>query len=153
MSRTPWRNPAGPRRPVSVLPIVLGLLDGITIALGLAAPSIFGDRSGLGFGLALRVALFALFTAVFSVFVARYVELRVGLTRAGRQLNLLGQGALAATRLGRAARRDAVATRFRQALSASAGPCPAGFLGRLSSVPLAPLLPATSVIGAALNIA
>jgi hypothetical protein len=56
----------------------------------------------------LRVALFALVTAMFTVFVARYVELRAGLVRAARQLSLLEQGALAATRLGRAARWDAV---------------------------------------------
>lgn len=104
MSRSPWRRPAGPRLPVSVLPIVLGLLDGITNTLGLAAHSILDDRSGL----ALPVALFALVTAVFAIFVARYVGLRVGLIRVGRQLNLLEQSALAATRLGRAARRDAV---------------------------------------------
>ena len=64
-----------------MLPIVLGLPDGITNALGLNARSILGGGhgSGLGFGLALRVASFALITAVFAIFVARYVELRVGL--------------------------------------------------------------------------
>ena len=124
MTRSPWRRATGLRFPVSVLPIVLGLLDGITNALGLAARSILGegDGSGLGLGLALRVALFALVTAVFAIVVARYVELRVGLIRAGRQLNLLEQGALAATRLGRVARRDAVADAVQACSPASPAP-------------------------------
>jgi hypothetical protein len=91
-----------------VLPIVLGLLDGITNALGLAARSILSEGSAAGLGLALRIAAFALVTAVFAVFVARYVELRADLIRAGRQLNLLDRGALAATRLGQSAFRGAL---------------------------------------------
>jgi len=38
----PGRRPAGLRLPVKVLPVVLGLLDRITNALGLAAHSILG---------------------------------------------------------------------------------------------------------------
>jgi hypothetical protein len=109
VSRLRRRRPGGLRIGIGVLPVVLGLLDGITNALGLAAHSILAVGSGVGPGLALRVACFALVTAVFAIFVARYIELRVDLIRAGRQLNLLERGARATTRLGRAARRDALA--------------------------------------------
>lgn len=123
MSRSLRRFPTRPHVPVSILPVVLGLLDGITNALGLAGRSILGNGhgDGLGFALALRVASFALITAVFAVFVARYVELRVDLIRAGRQLNLLERGALATTRLGRAARRDAVADAAQASLASFSG--------------------------------
>ena len=117
-----------------MLPVVLGLLDGITNALGLAAHSILAGSSGVGLGLALRVASFALVTAVFAIFVARYVELRTGLIRAGRHLNLLERGALATTRLGRAARRDAVA----DAAQASV----ASYCGALLPLGVAAALPA-----------
>ena len=137
MTRSPLRRATGLRFPVSVLPIVLGLLDGITNALGLAARSILGegDGSGLGLGLALRVALFALVTAVFAIVVARYVELRVGLIRAGRQLNLLEQGELAATRLGRVARRDAVADAVQACRQLPRRPSPVGCGGCVSRIP------------------
>jgi len=132
-----------------VLPIVLGLLDGITNALGLAAHAILGGGSGgVGLGLALRVASFALVTAVFAIFVARYVELRTGLIRASRQLNLLDRGVLAATRLGRAARRDALADAA-QASPASLlrRPSPAGYRRRVSRIPVArPLVLAISML-------
>ncbi len=121
MSRQPRRRPARLRPGVSVLPVVLGLLDGITNALGLTARSILGSGSGVGLGLALRVASFALVTAVFAIFVARYVELRTGLIRASRQLNLLQRGALATTRLGRAARRDALADAAQASLASYCG--------------------------------
>ena len=128
---------------------MLGLLDGITDALGLAAHSILGggDGSRLGFGLALRVALFALVTAVFAIFVARYVEMRASLIRAGRQLNLLEQGALAATRLGRAARRDAVADAVQAcAASFSGALLPLGVAVAFPALPWPPLLLAEGML-------
>jgi len=149
VSRSPWRRATGLRFPVSSLPIVLGLLDGITNALGLAAHSILGggDGSRLGFGLALRVALFALVTAVFAIFVARYVEMRASLIRAGRQLNLLEQGALAATRLGRAARRDAVADAVQAcAASFSGALLPLGVAVAFPAFPWLPLLLAEGML-------
>ena len=133
MSPIPWRG-GRLRFGVSVLPVVLGLLDGITNALGLTAHAILAGGTGLGLGLALRVASFALVTATFAIFVARYVELRTGLIRAGKQLNLLKRGALAATRLGRAARRDAI-TDAAQASVAS-------FSGALLPLVIAAALPA-----------
>jgi len=105
----------------SVLAIVLGLVDGITNALGLAARSILHGGSPAGLGLALRIAFFAMVTAVFAVFVARYVELRTDLIQAGRQLNLLERGALATTRLGRSARLDALADAAQASLASFSG--------------------------------
>jgi hypothetical protein len=127
-----------------VLPIVLGLLDGITNALGLAAHSILGG-GGVGLGLALRVACFALVTAVFAIFVARYIELRVGLIRAGRQLNLLERGALATTRLGRAARRDALADAAQASVASFSGALLP--LGVAAAFPAYPWLPLALAVG------
>jgi hypothetical protein len=72
-----------------VLPIVLGVLDGITNTLGLTSGSLLNGGSAVTVGLSLRVAGFALATALLAIFGARYVELRVGLVRASKQLNLL----------------------------------------------------------------
>jgi len=135
------------RRGASVLPVVLGLLDGITNALGLAAHSILAGGGGLGLGLALRVASFALVTAVFAIFVARYVELRVGLIRAGRQLNLLERGALATTRLGRAARRDAIADAAQASVASFTGALlPLGVAAALPAFPWLPLVLAVGML-------
>jgi hypothetical protein len=88
--------------------------------------------------LALRVASFALVTAVFAIFVARCVEFRLGLIWAGRELNLLERGALAATRLGRAARRDAIADAAQASVASfSRHSAPAGYRGRAARAPLA----------------
>ena len=130
---------------VSVLPVVLGSVDGITNALGLAAHSILAGSGGLGLGLALRVALFALVTAAFSIFVARYVELRAGLIRAGRHLNLLERGALATTSLGRAVRRDAIADASQASLASL---CCALFpLGIAAALPTFRWLPLILAVG------
>lgn len=147
MSIPPWRRPTRLRLPVKVLPVVLGLLDGITNALGLAAHSILGGDNGSepGLGLALRVASFAFVTAVFSILVARYVELRVGLIRAGKQLNLLDRGALAATKLGRAARRDAAADAVQASLASFSGALLP--LGAAVAFPALPWLPILLAVG------
>jgi VIT1/CCC1 family predicted Fe2+/Mn2+ transporter len=132
---------------IGVLPIVLGLTDGITNALGLAARSILHEGSQAGLGLALRIAFFALVTAVFSVFVARYVELRVALIRAGRQLNLLERGALATTRLGRAARLDALADAVQASLASFAGALlPLGIAVAFPDYPWLPLVLAVGML-------
>lgn len=128
-----------------VLPMVLGLLDGITNALGLTSGSLLNGGSAVTVGLSLRVAGFALATAVVAIFGARYVELRVGLIRASKQLNLLKRGALATTRLGRAARWDA-------ALDALHGSV-AGFLGAGLPLFIAAMLPAISWISLVIAVA
>jgi hypothetical protein len=118
------------------LPIVLGLLDGITNALGLTSGSLLHGGGGVTLGLSLRVASFALATALIAIFGARYVELRVGLIRASKQLNLLKRGALATTRLGRAARWNALM----DALHGSV----ASFLGAGLPLFIAAMLPAVT---------
>jgi hypothetical protein len=145
VSRPPRLRPARLRLGVSVLPIVLGLLDGITNALGLAAHAILGGGNGVGLSLALRVASFALITAVFAIFVARYIELRVALIRAGRQLNLLERGALATTRLGRAARRDALADAVQASFASFSGALLP--LGVAVAFPALPWLPLALAVG------
>ena len=144
MSR-PSRRPTRLRLGVSVLPVVLGSLDGITNALGLAAHTILAGGGGLGLALALRVASFALVTAVFAIFVARYVELRAGLIRAGRQLNLLERGTLATTRLGRAARRDAIADAVQASVASFS--CALLPLGVAAALPAFPWLPLVLAVG------
>ncbi|MFC0860885.1 hypothetical protein ACFHYQ_01115 [Sphaerimonospora cavernae] len=89
-----------------LLPFVLGVSDGILNALILAATSILnGQRAQIQVGL--RVATVALVTAVFTVYIAEYSELRGQLARASRQLNLTSPGRLAATRLGGVVIREA----------------------------------------------
>ncbi len=135
----------GKRLGISVLPVVLGSVDGITNALGLAAHSILAGGAGLGLSLALRVASFALVTAVFAIFVARYVELRVALIQAGRHLNLLERGALAATRLGRAVRRDAIGDAVQASLASFS--CALLPLGIAAAVPAFRWLPLILAVG------
>ncbi len=145
MRRSPRPLLATLRRRASVLAIVLGLVDGITNALGLAARSILHGGSGSGLSLALRIAFFALATSVFAVFVARYVELRTDLIRAGRQLNLLERGVLATTRLGRAARFDAFADATQACVASFSGALIP--LGIAVAFPRAPWLPLVLAIG------
>lgn len=104
-----------------LLPLALGLSDGILTALLLTAGRIVGAVQPLTFLLVVRVAVAAIATAGFVLFVARFAELRQGLARAERHLNLLERGQLATTRLGRDVLRDS----FKEALVA--GTC--SFLG------------------------
>ena len=76
---------------------------------------------------------------------ARYVELRVGLIQAGRQLNLLERGALATTRLGRAARRDAIADAAQASVASFSGALLP--LGVAAALPAFPWLPLALAIG------
>lgn len=85
-----------------LLPPVLGFVDGILNALTLAAASILRHGNSIGVGLVVRVGIFALATAAFVLFVARYAESRIELVRQARQLNLTAHGRLAETKLGRA---------------------------------------------------
>jgi hypothetical protein len=125
--------------------MVLGVLDGITNALGLTSGSLLNGGGAITAGLSLRVASFALATALVAIFGARYVELRVGLIAASKQLNLLKRGALATTRLGRAARWDALL----DAVHGSA----ASFLGAGLPLVIAAMFPAVSWISLVIAVA
>jgi predicted membrane protein (TIGR00267 family) len=92
-----------------VLPIVLGLTDGILTALTLVAGRLVAASGSITLGLALRIAAAAAVSSAFILFVARYAELRGELVRAERQLNLTARGRLATTRLGYAVLREAMA--------------------------------------------
>lgn len=83
-----------------LLPLVLGISDGILNALTLASSSVITGR-GLSVTLAVRVGVVALVSAVFAVFVSTYAELRASLSRSERELNMTRSGRLAATNLGR----------------------------------------------------
>lgn len=84
-----------------LLPLSLGFADGILNALTISTNAVLHGPSGLGFGLAARVASVAFITAVFTVFVAEYAQLRADLARAEVQLNLTTSGRLATSRLGK----------------------------------------------------
>ena len=104
----------------NLLPLTLGLADGIVNALTLASATVLHGR-GLDVALALKVGAVALVTAVFTIFVAEYASLRADLTRAEKELNLTRSGRLAAGNLGRQVRREA--------LVAAAVGCLASFVG------------------------
>ena len=86
-----------------MLPLVLGVTDGILNALTLAAGAVLRSSAGVSVSLALRVGCAALVTAAFTMFIADYAERRAHLVRSSRQLNLTEPGRLAATQLGRQA--------------------------------------------------
>lgn len=94
------------RRQQLILPLSLGIADGILNALILASATILHGE-GLTLGLAVRVGLVALVTSVFTMFVAEYAQLRSELVRAERQLSLTTSGRLAAGVLGGQVMRDA----------------------------------------------
>ena len=115
-----------------LLPVALGVADGIINALTLASATVI-HGTGLTVSLALRVAAVALISSVFTVFVAEYGQLRADLARAERELSFTRSGQLAAGSLGRQVAREAA--------EASAVASGASFIGAL-----APLL-----IGSALS--
>jgi len=91
-----------------LLPVALGLADGVLNALTLASASLIGQDVHVTVGLAVRISIAALVTAGFSVFVGTYAEERGGLRRAARQVNLDNEAALVETRLGQIATRRAL---------------------------------------------
>lgn len=107
---------------VPLLPLVLGVTDGILNALTLSASAILDGAPGqLTSSLALRVGVAALVTAAFTMFVADYADRRAHLVRASKQLNLTGRGRLAETRLGKLAMRDSAIAMVVAAASSFAG--------------------------------
>lgn len=114
-----------------LLPVSLGIADGIINALTLASATVI-HGTGLTLSLALRVAAVALISSIFTVFVAEYGQLRAELAKAERELSFTHSGRLAAGQLGRQVAREAA-----EAAAIASG---ASFIGALT-----PLL-----IGAAL---
>jgi hypothetical protein len=90
-----------------LLPLSLGIADGILNALTLASAAVLHGR-GLTAWLATRVGIVAFVSAIFTVFVAEYAQLRAELARAERELSLTVSGRLAAGALGRQVAREAV---------------------------------------------
>ena len=89
-----------------LLPLSLGIADGIINALTLASATVV-HGTGLSVDLALRVAAVAFVSSIFTVFVAEYGQLRAELTRAERELSFTRAGRLAAGHLGRQVAREA----------------------------------------------
>lgn len=85
-----------------LLPLSLGLSDGILNALVLASSTIVHSGATLRIGLAVRIGLVGLVTGVFTVFVAQYTSFRSRLVRSERQLNVARSGRLLRSELGRA---------------------------------------------------
>ena len=108
-----------------LLPLSLGVADGIINALTLASAAVI-HGNGLTISLALRVAAVALISSVFTVFVAEYGQLRADLARAEHELSFTRSGRMAAGHLGRQV--------VREAAVASAVASGASFVGAL--VPL-----------------
>ena len=90
-----------------MLPLALGISDGILNALTLASAAVLRQHGILDASLALRVAVVSLVTTVFTVFVAEYAQLRGQLAKAEHELNITTSGRLAASSLGRVVARDA----------------------------------------------
>lgn len=124
----------------ALLPIALGLADGVLNALTLASASLLGGNAHVTGGLAVRISIAALVTAGFSVFVGSYSEARGDLRRAARQVNIPDEGALVATQLGRTATRRAL----QEAALASAS----SMLGALVPLLIAAALPGPGWIAA-----
>lgn len=103
-----------------LLPLSLGVADGILSALTLASAAVLHGR-GLDAWLALRVGIAAFVSAIFTVFVAEYAQLRAELVRAERELSLSVSGRLAAGSLGRQVAREAVQAALVASVASFAG--------------------------------
>lgn len=127
-----------------MLPVALGVSDGILNALILASAVFVDHGKTMTLGFAARVGCVALVTAVFTMFVAEYADLRAGLAQASRQLNLSASGRLATTHLGQQVRRDA--------LQAAAIAGLASFVGAVLPLALAAAMPSVAWMGLAVAV-
>jgi hypothetical protein len=136
------------------LPLTLGLSDGILNALILASAALLKGGHDITLILALKVGCVAFATSVFTMFIAKYAELRARLSAATRQLNLSRSGHLAATRLGRQVTIEAVQAAMIASVSSWAGATlpliVSGTLPRAPWVGLAVAIVLLGVLGAAL---
>lgn len=94
----------------SLVPMALGLSDGILNALTLSAGRLVDKNEKVTVGLAGAIAVASLVAGSFVFFVSNYHQLRAELIRAETQLNLTSHGRLAASRLGSAVIREALQT-------------------------------------------
>lgn len=92
-----------------MLPVALGLSDGILNTLMLAAHRLQGDAAPVTLDLAGRIAVASAIESAFMLFVAAYAQLRQDLAHADRQLNVLQRGRMAQTQQGRTVIEDATA--------------------------------------------
>ncbi|MGH8428155.1 MAG: hypothetical protein ACRES7_09270 [Gammaproteobacteria bacterium] len=76
-----------------MLPVALGLSDGILNALTLAAGRLSSPTLPMTAGLAVRISIAAGVAGVFMLFVAAYAQLRGELVHDDEQLNVLSPGA------------------------------------------------------------
>ncbi|MES1938457.1 hypothetical protein [Salinisphaera hydrothermalis] len=90
-----------------MLPVALGLSDGILNALMLAANRLQGDTEPMTLSLSMRIAVATAVASIFMLFVAEYAQLRQELEHADLQLNVLARGRMATSRQGRAVAREA----------------------------------------------
>ncbi|MEW5355001.1 hypothetical protein E0E62_21545 [Streptomyces sp. 16-176A] len=115
------------------LPLVLEITDGLLNALTLAAASLTGSGSPVGWSLAVRVGCAALITAAFTVMVADYAERRAHLVHVSKELSLSESGRMAATRLGRLA--------LLRSYAAALVACASSFAGAALPLALGAVLP------------
>ncbi len=125
--------------------IVMGLADGILTALLLASGRLLGRGKPVNLSLAIRVAIGALATSGFILYIGRFAELRCRLVRAERELNLVRRGRLATTQLGRAVLLESVSDAV---ISGTFS-----FAGSLPPLVLAIALPANPFISVVIPIA
>lgn len=116
-----------------LLPVTMGLTDGILTALTLTANSLISNQPRVSALLALRVAGVAFFSGAFVYFVTKYAEFRQELVHAEHELSLLEHGKLALGHLGRSAMREAG---FATIISSGAA-----FLGSLGPLLVATVFP------------
>jgi len=131
-----------------LLPVTMGLTDGVLTALTLTASSLTSNQPHVTLSIAFRVAGVAFFSGAFVYFVSKYAEFRQELVHAERELSLLTHGKLAVGYLGRSALREAgFATLF------SSGAAFLGALGPLVIAAAFPRHPWTSVVAALIALA
>lgn len=104
-----------------LLPIVLGVSDGVLTALTLATGSLLDPDRHIAMSMALRISASAFATGAFVFFVARYSQLRAELVVAERQLNLTSHGRLASSKLGRVVLREAIVAASLSSVSSFVG--------------------------------
>lgn len=142
--KVPWRS----IQKKLLLPVTMGLTDGILTALTLTASSLTSSQPHVTISIALRVAAVAVFSGAFVCFVTKYAEFRHELVHAERELSLLAHGKLALGYLGRSALREAgLATLF------SSSSAFLGALGPLLIATVFPRHPGTSVAAALIALA